>query len=115
MKLCLSGPLRNHPCFNVNSFRRETARLRAKGHIVYSQSEAIEEKYGSKVFEHPTGNEAECGIDGSAMLAVMLQFICSSDCDGVALLPGHGDSLGANAAAAVARALGKPAKGSWEF
>lgn len=117
MYLYLAGPVRGHPQFNVNSFRHETARLRAKGYKVWSPVEYVEAHYGHKVFEHPTGIETETavGTDGPKLFAVFLQFICSDECDAVALLPGHGESLGATAEAAVARALGKPAKGCWEF
>ena len=114
MKLYLAGPMRGVPFFNFPAFKKAAAELRAKGHQVFNPAERDEESYGGDV---GMGNEDGCeakakiefGFDLRRALGEDLAFICA-EAEGVALLPGWGNSRGALAEHAVASALGLPAR-----
>lgn len=88
MKLYLAGPMTGHADLNFPAFHAEAKRLRALGFEVINPAE---------INADPTAGWLECMRADIKALA---------DCDGVALLPGWGDSRGARIEQGLARDLG---------
>lgn len=108
MRIYLAGPMRGIPEFNFPAFRDATAKLRALGHEVFSPAEKDQDAGFDP--SDMKGDNAELGPVGfelSLALAMDLDYVCNH-AEAVVVLPGWGDSLGAAAEIAAARALSKP-------
>lgn len=104
MKLYLAGPMRNIEHYNFPAFDEAAAALRGRGYIVFNPADH-DRACG---FDHMglKGHEAEdFGFDLRKALKADLSWICES-ADGLAVLPGWENSLGATAEVATAKALG---------
>jgi nucleoside 2-deoxyribosyltransferase len=109
MKIYLAGPMRGYPEFNHPAFRAGARQLRSAGHEVFSPAEH-NERLGMDT-SASDGDQAaiEAEFPLRKLLGDDLAWICAH-AGAVALLPGWEASLGAQAEAAVARALGLPAR-----
>jgi hypothetical protein len=89
MKLYLAGPMRGYPEFNFPAFHEAAKYIRGLGFEVVSPAEM-------DVLSppHASGEQTELMVRDIRALA---------DCDGIALLPGWGDSIGATAEVFCAR------------
>lgn len=87
-RIYLSGPMTGIKDHNFPLFNAETARLRALGYAVVNPVEV-----------NPDGDTAWADCLRRDLTALL-------DCDAIALLPGWGDSRGAQLELHVARALG---------
>ncbi len=111
MRVYLAGPMRGIPEFNYPAFHEAAARLRAKGHQVFSPAERdIERHDGVDISKgNVDGDEDEAarvhGFDLRVALGEDLAWICSQ-AEGIAMLPGWMNSMGARAEYATAMALG---------
>jgi len=95
--------------FNFPAFEDGAARLRLQGHMVFSPAERDLARMGD-VFKSETGDEADIKeFNLREALGADTAWI-AAHADAVALLPGWEASLGAQAEAALARALGIPAE-----
>src|SRR5271166_3763381 len=107
MKIYLAGPMRG--CtdaygkldFNFPRFNRAAAALRAVGYEVFNPAE--------KGLEKDIGAKQETLAFRRAVFNLDTNWICTY-ADGVALLPGWTESKGAKAEAALAEAIGIPAR-----
>jgi Domain of unknown function (DUF4406) len=109
MKVYLAGPMRGYPEFNHPAFRAGARRLREAGHEVFSPAEH-NERLGLDT-RASDGDQAaiEDAFPLRKLLGDDLAWICAH-AEAVVLLPGWEQSSGACAEAAVARALGLPAR-----
>lgn len=110
MKIYLAGPMRGIPQFNFPAFHISAAKLRAKGHEVFSPAERDIRVHGEAFSKSSADGdneraEREHGFNLRDALADDLDWICHH-ADAVALMPGWGESKGANAERATAIALG---------
>ena len=118
MRLYLSGPMRGLPQFNRAAFDEAAAKLRAKGHEVFSPPEHSANLFGPQALDDADGDEARLGGDPLTISRTLFHGDLTQIClwaDAVALLPGWQDSRGASAEAAVGRALPIIAKPVEEF
>lgn len=88
----LAGPMTGYPEFNYPLFRKVTAELRGRGHVVYDPSE----------FPH---NSSAGPFPFRKAFVSYSTFICLT-ADTIVLLPGHEYSIGATAERALARVCG---------
>ncbi len=107
MRVYVAGPMRGIKDFNFPAFDEAAMQLRSCGHVVFSPAERDRDKLGD-VFRSATGDEKEIKQFSlrealGADTAWIAEFA-----DAVVLLPGWERSLGAQAEAALARALGLP-------
>lgn len=110
MKLYLAGPMRGYPDFNFAAFDKAALELRAAGYNVFNPAERDRSAYGPGFNKSPKGDLQDLASSGFSLrdaLDADLAWICQH-AEGVALLPGWGDSLGAQAEVRVAMALGIP-------
>lgn len=111
MKIYVAGPMRGYPEFNFPAFHDAAARLRAKGHEVFSPAEKDKERHGGVDISkgNATGDETLAALSHGFSLRDALredtEWICRH-ADAIALLPGWSTSKGANAERALAIALG---------
>ena len=109
MKLYLAGPMRGIPEFNFPAFHKAAAELRAAGYEVFNPAERDIERDGKdwgKVV--PSGDLAAIEQQGFSLRVALgedLEWICKH-AEGIALLPGWENSIGATAEYATAIALG---------
>lgn len=106
----LSGPMRGRPFFNFPLFESVTAGLRKQGHLVHSPAEKDLQKYPNMHnwpgFE--SGDPHRCPMFNMPdALAWDFTRIIDSWTDGIALLPGWEESVGACAERFVAEMVGK--------
>lgn len=87
MKIYLSGPMKGYPQSNYPLFHSVTAKLRAKGHVVYNPAEF---KHNEEIFPLRKAFAEYC------------KFICE-EADAIYLLPGWEKSLGVSAELALAK------------
>ncbi|AYN58509.1 nucleoside 2-deoxyribosyltransferase [Arthrobacter phage Liebe] len=104
MKLYLAGPMSGYEEWNYPAFLAGAERLRAAGYDVVSPAE-IELAEG---FDPATPASDYTSADYYAAMRRDIALIL--DVDGVALLPGWDRSKGARVEAAVASAIGIPAR-----
>jgi hypothetical protein len=109
MKLYLAGPMRGIPQFNFPAFHEAAAKLRARGHEVFSPAEKDVEMYGPDIAQgNLFGDEEKAardhGFNLREALLADLEFICRY-ADGIVMLPGWLNSRGAQAERRVAMAL----------
>lgn len=104
MRLYLAGPMSGYEEWNYPAFLEGAERLRAAGYDVVSPAE-IELEAG---FDPATPAADYTADDYHAAMRRDIALIL--DVDGVALLPGWDRSKGARAEAAVASAIGIPAR-----
>lgn len=97
MKLYLAGPMTGKDERNVPAFNEAAAKLRAAGYAVFNPAELV-----SNLVFAPTGTTAR---ELRQALLEDTTFICT-EAEGIALLPGWEDSLGAKAERALGIALG---------
>lgn len=97
MKLYLAGPMRGIPEYNFPAFDLYAGRLRREGHIVFSPAD------GDRWLLLSTGREP----DARECFALDTQWLCR-EADGIVLMPGWENSLGAKAEKALAEAIGLP-------
>ncbi|GGD63237.1 DUF4406 domain-containing protein [Caballeronia grimmiae] len=88
MKLYIAGPMSNLPELNFPAFHAEAARLRALGYEIVNPAE---------IDVGPNPDWLSC------MRADIRELVL---CDGIALLPGWGQSPGATLEHTIARGLG---------
>ena len=109
MKLYLAGPMRGYANFNFPAFDYAAAKLREKGHEVFSPAERDRSIHGTKLEDNATGDEKEAektvGFSLRKALAADTQYI-ALEADAIALLPGWENSSGVGAELALAKALG---------
>ena len=109
MKLYLAGPMRGYANFNFPAFDYAAAKLREKGHEVFSPAERDRSIHGTKLEDNATGDEKEAektvGFSLREALAADTQYI-ALEADAIALLPGWENSSGVGAELALAKALG---------
>ena len=82
MKIYLAGPMRGIPEFNYPAFKKETARLRAEGHEVFSPAEHDERKYGRDISNASGSAEqaaTEHGFNIREVLCEDLRWICMEE------------------------------------
>lgn len=109
-KVYLAGPMRDIEDFNFPAFHCATQELRFMGFEVFSAAEYEEAMFGVGFNKSKTGNLKDIkmpGWDFRAAFAKDCDYI-SKTADAVVVLPGWGNSKGATAEAAIARALGLP-------
>jgi hypothetical protein len=109
MKLYLAGPMRGIRDFNFPAFHEAAAKLRARGHEVFSPAERDIEMYGPDIAQgNLFGDEGiaarDHGFNLREALLADIEFICKH-ADGVVMLPGWLNSNGAIAERQVALAL----------
>lgn len=109
MKLYLAGPMRGVREFNFPAFHEAAAKLRARGHEVFSPAEKDIENFGrdfaaDNLFGDEVSAARDFGFDLREALLADLEFICRH-ADGIVLLPGWLNSRGAQAERMVAAAL----------
>lgn len=109
-KVYVAGPMRGIPEFNFPAFHAATAKLRAKGYMVFNPAERDNERHGVDISKgNSMGDVAVAtrayGFNLREALGEDLEFICRH-ADVVALLPGWQNSKGALAERATAVALG---------
>lgn len=92
----IAGPMRGYPGHNIPAFRDAAHLLRLSGYTVVSPVEVGDEWNGGAQEGHPA--EEFVRRDLIAML--------ERGCDGIALLPGWRQSVGARCEVAVAKTLG---------
>jgi hypothetical protein len=97
MRIYLAGPMRGYPEDNFPAFMQAAGALRELGHFVMCPA------------EHDIGDSSPDGLRMN--LAMDTTWICLV-AQGVVLMPGWRDSLGAQAEAALARRLEIPC---WEL
>lgn len=97
MKLYLAGPMTGVEERNKPAFDEAAAKLRAAGYDVFNPAELV-----SNLVFAPTGKTAR---ELRQALLEDTTFICS-EAEGIALLPGWEESLGATAERALGIALG---------
>ncbi len=90
MRLYLAGPMRGIEDFNFPAFRAAATALRDQGHYVFNPAENS---------SHDTHIRVCMAIDTA--------WICNS-AEGIAMLPGWENSMGAKAELALAEAIGLP-------
>lgn len=100
MKLYLAGPMRGYLDSNFPAFDEAAERLRSAGYEVFNPAD-----HDRKLMAE-TGRRHE-DLTIRELLAVDLAWICEH-ADGVALLQGWGESLGAQAEVRAAMAVGIP-------
>jgi uncharacterized protein DUF4406 len=109
MKLYLAGPMRGIPFFNFPAFAAAAAFLRERGNFVFSPAERDTARHGGYDITNPDGCELraarEHGFDIREAMFEDMEFICKH-AEGIALLPGWENSLGAQAEVAVAKTIG---------
>lgn len=109
MKLYLAGPMTGIKDFNFPAFDAATAQLREAGHHVFNPADNDRENGYDGISEHGNPDEAFIkGFDLRTALKQDLSWICDH-AEGLALLPGWGDSRGAKAEVALSHALRIPA------
>lgn len=99
MKLYLAGPMRGIPDYNFPAFHAAAARLRAKGHEVWSPAERDEQDDGF----NPSTDEAK-----PLRYYMLYDLPAVLRSDAVAVLPGWERSTGAQLEIHVARVCGIP-------
>jgi Domain of unknown function (DUF5664)/Domain of unknown function (DUF4406) len=109
MRIYLAGPMRNIQEFNSPTFNAATARLRERGHEVFSPVERDIKRHGwINIFLGTTGDLKELekySFDIHEALAEDTAWICKH-AEAIALLPGWTYSRGAVAEHALCVALG---------
>lgn len=91
------GPMRGHDDLNFPAFDKAADELRAAGYDVFNPADHDRE-FESRWGAPPTTRQA---------LTVDVRWICTQ-ADGIAVLSGWEESLGAQAEVALARAIGLP-------
>lgn len=120
MKLYLAGPMRGIPEFNFPAFHQAARLLRAKGHTVFNPAERDIERHGG--VDISKGNllgsvsvaAADHGFNLREALGEDLAWICA-EAEGIALMRGFENSMGARAELATANALGLRIVYSYEW
>lgn len=108
LKVYVAGPMRGLPQFNFPAFDAAAAKLRTMGHEVFNPADHDRAQHGEAVNDSATGDLADIahtGFDLRTALAADLAWI-AEHADAIALLPGWQLSKGAQAEAALGRALG---------
>lgn len=103
-KLYLAGPMRGYSLSNFPAFDRATEDLRDEGFHVLSPAE-VDRANGFSEYDA----EALLTFDLESALADDLVYVCK-EADGLAMLPGWEQSMGARAEVSAALALSKPVK-----
>jgi nucleoside 2-deoxyribosyltransferase len=91
MRLYLAGPMRGYPDENKDAFSKGAALLRKHGHFVFN----------------PAENKTQKGGGLRDAMAIDMMWICMS-AEGIAILEGSRQSLGASAEMALAMAISIP-------
>ena len=104
-RIYVSGPMRRIKDFNAPAFHAAAEALQAAGHEVFDPA-AHDEIQGFDLTS-PDGLDTPVGFDLREALGADMAWITAL-ADGVAVLPGWVDSMGAKAEVATARALGLP-------
>ena len=109
MKLYLAGPMRGIPQFNFPLFDSVAATLRGKGYTIISPAELDDSATRDLAMNSPDGEAGEYfnGQTFGDFLSRDLKKVLD-EAEGVALLPGWENSIGASIEAYAARRQGKP-------
>jgi len=109
MKVYIAGPMRGIPYFNFPAFFEAEVGLIKQGFQVLNPAKR-DEKGGFRWKRCPFGSQeelAEQGFDLRKAMREDLSMICNS-AEGLVLLPGHEESLGATVELDLAVCLGLP-------
>lgn len=103
MNVYLAGPMRGKPLYNLHAFAKGALHLRRLGFKVFNPIEL-------DLAEHdlePHVPLEEQGFDLEEAMRRDFEFIVSTSCNGLVLLPGWQDSKGAVVEAIVATGVGR--------
>ncbi len=109
MRLYVAGPMSGLPLWNYPAFEAATARLRAGGHDVVSPMEMDEDNGWVEVVRDDDGAIEKVTLtkDFDFRTAIAADLAVIDRCDGIVLLDGWEDSVGARIERAHAVATGK--------
>jgi hypothetical protein len=108
MKVYVAGPMRGYPDFNFPAFHAASAKLREKGHEVFSPAEKDQSIHGGDFAKGTNGtleSIANTGFSLRRALGDDTAWICAEG-EGIYMLKGWETSKGAKAEKALAEALG---------